>query len=117
MTGFNFGVGIKRWIKTVYANASTCVSVNGHYSSWVNIQRGVRQGDPCSPYIYLTCADIILSLVIRQSSKIKGIKLTERGAKLSQSADDTTLCLDGSEESFKEAIKILKTFLPIFGVH
>ena len=22
---FNFGVGIKRWIKTFYANASTCV--------------------------------------------------------------------------------------------
>ena len=106
---FNFGVGINRWINTFYANASSCASVNGQYSSWFNIQRGVRQGDPCSPYIYLICAEIV-SLMIRQSSKIKGIKLKEREAKLSQFAVDTTLCLDGSEESFKEAITILKTF-------
>ena len=29
---------------------------------------------------------------------------------LSQFADDTTLCLDGSEESFKESIQTLKKF-------
>ena len=58
----------------------------------------------------------MLSLMIHQSSKIKGIKLKEREAKLSQFADDTTLCLDGSEESFKEAIKILKTFSQISGL-
>ena len=34
---FNFGPDIKRWIKTFYNNASTCVQVNGHYSSWFNI--------------------------------------------------------------------------------
>ena len=58
------------------------------------------------------CAEM-LSLMISQSSKIKGIKLKEREAKLSQFA---TLCLDGSEESFKEAIKILKTFSQISGL-
>ena len=91
------------------------ISVNGQSSSWFSIQRGVRQGDPCSPYIYLICAEI-LSLMIRQSSKIKGIKLKEREALLSQFADDTTLCLDGSEESFKEAINILKIFSQISGL-
>ena len=29
---------------------------------------------------------------------------------LSQCADDTTLCLDGSEESFKESIQTLEKF-------
>ena len=69
---FNFGPEIRRWIKTFYNNASTCVQVNGNYSSWFNIGRGVRQGDPLSPYLYLICADK-LSTMIRENSKIKGI--------------------------------------------
>ena len=52
---FNLGPDIKRWLITLYyyKNASTCVSVNGQYSSWFNIYREVRQGDSCSPSLYL----------------------------------------------------------------
>ena len=35
---------------------------------------------------------------------------------LSQFADDTTLCLDGSEESFKESIPTLKKFALFSGL-
>ena len=48
-----FGPDIKSWVITFSKNASTFVSVNGQYSRWFNIYRGVRQGDPCSPYLYL----------------------------------------------------------------
>ena len=37
-----FGPDIKRWIKTVYKNANMCVSLNGQYTSWFDIQRGVK---------------------------------------------------------------------------
>ena len=38
---FNVGPGIKQWVKTLYTLASSCISVNGQYSQWFGIQRGV----------------------------------------------------------------------------
>lgn len=79
------------------------------------LERGCRQGDPISPYLYLICAEI-MSLMLRQNDRLKGIKIREHEHLLSLFADDTTLFLDGSEESFREAIHILDTFLGISGL-
>ena len=112
---FNFGPGMIRWISTFYENITTCVSVNGQYSDWFHINRGVRQGDPCSPYLYLIGAEV-LSILIRQHKNIKGIKVREQEVLLSQFADDTNICLDGTEKSFKEVINVLKSFAQISGL-
>ena len=45
-----------------------------------------------------------------KNKKIRGITLKDTEIKLSQYADDTTLVLDGSEESLKESIKLLDSF-------
>lgn len=112
---FNFGQDIKRWIETFYKDINTCVSINGHYSEWFQIKRGARQGDPLSPYLYLICAEV-LSIMIRKNDKIKGIKINNIEALLSQFADDTSLFLDGSEESLREAIQTLEKFARISGL-
>jgi hypothetical protein len=112
---FNFGLDVQKWVETLYKNANACVTVNGHYSKWFNIGRGVRQGDPLSPYLYLICAEI-LSLMLRENVHIKGIQVREEEILLSQFADDTSLCLDGSEESFCEAIRVLETFTAMSGL-
>ena len=115
LTFFNFNEDIKKWVQTFYTNANTCVTVNNHYSKWFNISRGVRQGDPLSPYLYLICAEV-LSLMIRENQQIKGIKISEKEILLSQFADDTSLFLDGSEDSFREAINMLEKFTAISGL-
>jgi hypothetical protein len=112
---FNFGPMMCHWVKLFYSGINSCISLNGQYSAWFPIQRGVRQGDPSSPYLYLICAEI-LSLMIRQNDRIKGIKLRASECLLSQFADDTTLSLDGSEESFNEAIETLINFSKISGL-
>lgn len=112
---FNFGPDIRRWIEVFYNNANSCVSVNGQYSEWFDIRRGVRQGDPCSPYLFLICAEV-LSNMIRSNKNIKGIKLKETEFLLSQFADDTTLALDGTEKSFTECIYLLDKFSLMSGL-
>ena len=116
MDFFSFGPDIKKWVQVFYNNISACVGVNRNYTSWFSVERGVRQGDPCSPYIYLICAEI-LSLLIRNDKEIKGIKLSDDiETLLYQFADDTTLFLDGTRKSFEACINCLNYFSTISGL-
>ena len=62
----NFGPDIKRRVKAFYANANTCVLVNGRYSTWFKIGKVVRQGDSLSTFFYLIFAEV-LSIVIKET--------------------------------------------------
>ena len=106
---FNFGDSIKSWIKLFYENASSCAMVNGHMTNRFNIERGCRQGDPLSPYIFLLCAEI-LSIMVRKCDGINGIKIANVQHKIIQYADDTLITLDGTEDDLKKTIEILNTF-------
>ena len=75
-----------------------------------NLQRGCRQGDPISPYLFNLCAEI-LGKMVRKDKDIKGIYINGKEYKLSQYADDIQLLLDGSEKSLKAAIKLQKAIL------
>ena len=63
-----------------------------------HLARGTT-GRPLSPYLYLLCAEV-LSIMLRENELVKGVKTKDEEFLLSQFADDTALCLDGSEEFF-----------------
>ena len=58
----------------------------------------------------------MLADVIRKKQRIKGIEISGIDFKLSQYPDDTTLILDGSEESFLESVILIETFGNITGL-
>ena len=51
-----------------------CIRQNGFMSEFFYLQRGGRQGDPVSPYIFILCAEI-LSFMLRNEKSVKGIKI------------------------------------------
>ena len=113
---FEFGPDIKRWIDIFYKGITACVAINGSYTRWFPIQRGVRQGDPLSPYLYLISAEI-LSLLMKKHKDIKGIRLADNvEALLSQFADDTALYLDGTQKCFEACISCLEDFTKLSGL-
>lgn len=113
---FNFGESIINWVKLFYNKAESCVIVNGHMSEWFSLQRGCRQGDALSPYLFIICAEI-LSILIRKNPKIKGIRINGTDYTVSQYADDTSLTLNGSEESLSNTLQTLKFYGRISGLN
>ena len=103
LSSFNFGSSLINWIKLCYRNIESCVLNNGWASNYFTPERGVRQGCPLSPYIFILCAEVLAN-EIRANKDIKGITVCGKEIKISQYADDTTMILDGSKKSFTSAL-------------
>ena len=105
---FTFGQSFRRWVSTLYINSTACVCNNGHSTGFFSVTRGVRQGCPLSPYLFILCADI-LSRAIIYNNNIKGISIHGYEVKVIQYADDTVVLLDGTVNSSTELFNTLNT--------
>ena len=113
---FNFGQNMKKWIKIFYTNIESCVINNGHFSERFCLQRGVRQGDPLSPYLFILATEI-MAAAIKRHKDINGIKVDDSEYLISQLADDTTLMLENSEKSFNATLDLVGRFSVISGLN
>ena len=90
---FNFGTSLINWVKLFYNNANSCVMNNGHISPFFPIQRGVRQGCPLSPTLFILCIEL-LSYEVSSNVNIKGISVDDIEIKNTLFADDATFLTD-----------------------
>ena len=73
---FNFGPSFIQWIHVLYENASSCVLNNGFSAGPLSLGRGVRQGNPLSPYLYIIVLGV-LAIRIRSDDTIQDFKFGE----------------------------------------
>ena len=81
LKAFNFGPNLIAWFKTFYQNIQSCVINNGLASDYFTLERGVRQGDPLSPYLLLLAIETLV-ISIREHPEIDGIKIGKNEIKL-----------------------------------
>ena len=91
LEAMNFGPSFRSWVQLLYTSLFSQVLVNDYVSQLFPVTRGVRQGCPLSPLLYILVAETI-ACAIRQDPNIDGLLLPNGSrAKLFQYADDTSI--------------------------
>ncbi|CAL1353160.1 unnamed protein product [Linum trigynum] len=100
----------RHWINMIMECVSTVtysVLVNGHQTRSITPSRGLRQGDPISPYLFLLCAEGLSSMIEKaeREGSWHGIKVSQRGPSVSHLlfADD---CIFFARACHQESAKI-----------
>jgi len=103
------------WIKMLYKNIGSCILNNGHISEVFNPTRGVRQGCPISPYLFIIGAEIMASF-IRENNNIPTITNNENASVISQYADDTNIMTFRDVAILQEIFKCMDMFEVVSGL-
>ena len=119
---YGFGENFNKWIGTLLNETVSCINHYGWISEPFKVERGIRQGCPLSPLLFILAVEL-LAIKVRQSD-IKGISIpnTTTGSetletiiKIQQFADDTTLFLKDKED-LDTAMQIFHDFKTISGL-
>jgi hypothetical protein len=69
--------------------------MNGCPGPWWSCIRGLRQGDPLSPYLFLLVADVLQTL-IKRDGRVKHPLAPAESCAVLQYADDTMIVMEGN---------------------
>ena len=99
------------WVAAFYEGASTSILVNGVVGEEFEMERGVRQGCPMAPYLYLFIADALAHMLKNPDNEIEGLQLPN-GAILREAlfADDSNLYLKGTIQNLNMVDQVLKSY-------
>jgi len=102
------------WIKGCLESATISVLVNGSPTSEFKPSRGLRQGDPLAPFLFLIIAEGLAGLV-RQAIKVnllKGVKVGRKAVetRVLQFVDDTLFLCEGSLHNVHTIKAILRCY-------
>ena len=95
-------------------SVSYSILVNGATYGNITPTRGLRQGDPISPYIFLLCADGFSSLIhdAARNHKISGVSICKGCPKITHLffADDNLLFCKANSQECQNLVNILQLY-------
>ncbi|KAJ0524126.1 putative RNA-directed DNA polymerase [Helianthus annuus] len=110
----NFHPRWRSWIMAIVSSARASVLVNGSPTQEFQCGRGLRQGDPISPFLFIIAMEA-LSGVVKKACSIgifKGIECGQNGPTLSHFlyADDVVFLGEWSVENARNLNRIMRCF-------
>ncbi|GKV50261.1 hypothetical protein SLEP1_g56973 [Rubroshorea leprosula] len=114
MESFGFGSKWRGWIRECLSTARISILVNGSPTKEFEMGKGLRQGDPLSPFLFLMIAEGLQGLVKRavKEEMLHGIEIgkKELSVSLLQFADDTIIMGRADAENIRMVKDILIWF-------
>ncbi|CAL1377152.1 unnamed protein product [Linum trigynum] len=107
------------WIHECVRSSSFSVLMNGTPSGYFTASRGLRQGDPLSPLLFVLCTEGFAALLRKAiiEKKLEGVKVAPRAPRVSHLffADDSYLFLRGSLQECENLIEVLNEYEELSG--
>ncbi|KAJ9545577.1 hypothetical protein OSB04_025284 [Centaurea solstitialis] len=120
MEQMGFGPKWRKWIRGCLVSASISILVSESPTKELKMERGLRQGDPLSPFLFLIAGEALQQMTIQACSKglFKGLNLanTNRNLSLLQFADDAVFFGKWSSSNIRNLTKLLKCFYEVSGL-
>ena len=86
---YGFGDDFIKWIKTLLINQESCILNGGKRTCYFKLERGIRQGDPISAYLFILVLETAF-ILIRINSNIEGLNIFNHIFLYTAYAVDTT---------------------------
>lgn len=120
MVKLGFGCKWVRWIMNCVSSASMSILLNGSPLKPIKMEKGLRQGDPLSPYLFILVTEVLVVLLNR-TQRLNLIAPIEIGKdqvrlKLLQFADDTLIFVPRDDIYITNYFRILDIFVVLSGL-
>ena len=90
---FGFGENFMHWIKVLLNKQQSCVINGGFTTRYFNLEKGARQGDSISAYLFILALEVLFEL-IKNNADIRGITIFNHTFLYTAFADDSTFFLN-----------------------
>ena len=107
MKKFDFGNNFVSWIETLISKQESRAINGGNSTQYFHLERGARQGDHISAYIFIPTLEV-LSFLVRNNKDIKGLNVFDHLFLYTAYADDTFFL--ENKESIEELVKTFTLF-------
>lgn len=118
MQALGFSIKWRDWVAALLGTSSSRVMINGHLTRGFKHRRGVRQGDPLSPLLFILAIDPLQRIIelAAQRGILKPILPKAVNLRCSLYADDAAMFANPTPQELEQLQKILQFFRECSGL-